>query len=267
MKSAPIRVLIADGDPLVCRALTRLLSTSANVEVIAASSDRDEVLELAGRLLPAITLVDAHTVRMDGMWLTKSLCQQVPATRVIVLGLYDALRAEALSAGACRFLLKDSSRDALVEAIRLTASGQFEGDPGDMGEQDSFGGQGPKRESAAAGNSKETNLVPGLNKNNPNDYRVAMGRLKDGWTYDVRSIPESDRFCATVLHPYGDATSGGVPWPIEDPTLTADSAHPTYLTVDEAVAAARAYVELLSELRGYPDPDKMSARGFRPMLW
>jgi hypothetical protein len=106
-----------------------------------------------------------------------------------------------------------------------------------------------------------------LNKYNPNDARVASGKLKDGWTYDISSDPRSDRFCATVLHPYGDAASGGVPWPIEDPTSEADPAHPTYLTIEEAIVAARKYVDMLSELRGYPDPDKMSARGLRPTLW
>jgi DNA-binding NarL/FixJ family response regulator len=140
MKSAPIRVLVADGDPLICRALVRLLHDSVDVEVIATSAKGEEVLEIAGRLLPAVALVDAHTARMDGMKVTQSLCQQVPATRVIILSVYEALRDEALSAGACRFLLKDGGRDGLVAAIRLAASGQCEGDPGSKGENDSLGG-------------------------------------------------------------------------------------------------------------------------------
>jgi hypothetical protein len=109
--------------------------------------------------------------------------------------------------------------------------------------------------------------VPDLNTNDPNDTLVAMGKLKDGWTYDVRSIPKTNTYYATVLHPYGDAASGGAPWPIEDPTLSADSGHPTYPTIEEAASAARGYVDILSELPGYPDPDKMSTRGFRPTLW
>ncbi|MGA7732223.1 MAG: hypothetical protein WCD37_13245 [Chloroflexia bacterium] len=109
--------------------------------------------------------------------------------------------------------------------------------------------------------------MPGLNESDPNDYRVARGKLKDGWTYNVERIPKTDRFRATVLHPYGDAPSGGTPWPIEDSSFNADPAHPTYPTVEEAISAAEGYVDRLSELRGYPDPDKMSARGFRPALW
>ena len=109
--------------------------------------------------------------------------------------------------------------------------------------------------------------MPGLNANDPNDRRVAGGKLKDGWTYDIESVPRTGRFRATVLHPYGDAPSGGVPWPIEDPDLEVDPTHPTYPSIEEAVAAAARYVDTLSEIRGYPDPDKMSPRGFRPALW
>ena len=109
--------------------------------------------------------------------------------------------------------------------------------------------------------------MPGLNTNEPNDYRVAWGKLKDGWTYDIERMPKTNRFRATVLHPYGAAPVGGVHWPIEDSSLDAESAHPTYPTVEEAISAAEKYVVMLSELRGYPDPDKMSPRGFRPTIW
>lgn len=129
MKSAAIHVLIADGDPLVCHALARLLRNSVGVQVIAASADRDEVLELAGQFHPAVALVDAHTARLDGldgMDLMRSLSHQFPAMRVIALGVYATMRDQSLTAGACRFLLKDCSGDTLVEAIQLAASGQCE---------------------------------------------------------------------------------------------------------------------------------------------
>lgn len=138
MKNAPIRVLIADGDPLVGRALGRLLRNRGDVEVIATSTDRDEVLALAGQFRPAVALVDGRTVRldgvdgMDGLDVTRSLSHEFPGTRVIILGVYATVRDRALIAGACRFLLKDCSGDTLVEAIRLAANGECEANENDQ---------------------------------------------------------------------------------------------------------------------------------------
>jgi DNA-binding NarL/FixJ family response regulator len=122
-----ISLIIADGDPLICRALARLFRNVSGLEVVATASDRSEVLELAGWLNPAVVLVEARTVHLDGLELTRALTQRFPQMRVIVLSVYQTLREEALGAGACRFLLKDAGRDTLVEAIRLAAIGDCDG--------------------------------------------------------------------------------------------------------------------------------------------
>jgi DNA-binding NarL/FixJ family response regulator len=124
IKRKPIRVLIVDGDPLICRALVRLLKDAPDVEVIATATDASVTLKLAEQFQPAVALIDAGTARLDGMTLTRSLSQQAPATRVVILSVYVTMRDPALAAGACRFLLKDSGRDELLAAIRLAARGQ-----------------------------------------------------------------------------------------------------------------------------------------------
>ena len=124
IKRTPIRVLIVDGDLLICRALVRLLKDAPDVEVIATATDASVTLELAEQFRPAVALLDAGTARLDGMTLTRSLRQQAPPTRVVMLSVYATIRDPALAAGACRFLLKDSGRDDLVAAIRLAARGR-----------------------------------------------------------------------------------------------------------------------------------------------
>jgi DNA-binding NarL/FixJ family response regulator len=124
IKREPIRVLIADGDPLICRALVRLLKDAPDVEVIATATDASVTLELAEQFQPAVALLDAGTARLDGMTLTRSLRQQAPATRVVMLSVYATMRDPSFAAGACRFLLKDSGRDELLAAIGLAARGQ-----------------------------------------------------------------------------------------------------------------------------------------------
>jgi DNA-binding NarL/FixJ family response regulator len=121
--SKPVRVLIIDGDPLICRALVRSLKDAPDVEIVATATDAAVTLELAEQFRPAVALLDAGTARLDGMTLTRSLRQQVPTVRVVVLSIYAMMRDPSLAAGACRFLLKDSGRDELLAAIRLAARG------------------------------------------------------------------------------------------------------------------------------------------------
>jgi len=124
IKGKPIRVLIADSDPLICRALVRLLKEAPDVEVVATATEALATLALAEQYQPAVALLDAGTARLDGMTLTRSLRQQAPAIQVVVQGVYEMMRDPSLTAGACRFLLKDSGRDLLLAAIRLAARGQ-----------------------------------------------------------------------------------------------------------------------------------------------
>jgi len=100
-----------------------LLKPANDIEVVATAADGGAALELTMRLQPAVALVDVGAARWDGMEITRTLCQQVPATRIIVLSVYATFRSQALAAGACRFLLKDCGRDELVAAIRLAAHG------------------------------------------------------------------------------------------------------------------------------------------------
>jgi DNA-binding NarL/FixJ family response regulator len=101
-----------------------LLQPADDIEVTATATDETAAIALAVRLAPAVALVDVGDARMDGMEITRTLRQQVPTTRVVMLSVYATFRDQALAAGACRFLLKDSSRDELAAAIRLAARGQ-----------------------------------------------------------------------------------------------------------------------------------------------
>jgi DNA-binding NarL/FixJ family response regulator len=121
---SPIRVLIADGDPLVGRALRHLLQDVVDLEVVALAVDGGTALESAGRLQPAVMVIDAGSARLDGLALTRRLREWQPAPRVVVVSVYGTFRDQALAAGACQFLLKDCSRDELSAAIRRAAQGQ-----------------------------------------------------------------------------------------------------------------------------------------------
>jgi DNA-binding NarL/FixJ family response regulator len=126
-QEGPVRVLVADGDPLVSRALVRLLQDASAVEIVAVAADGVAAQALALHLQPAVAVLDARTAQPDGMVLLRHLRLLAQAPRIVVLSVYATCREQALAAGACQFLLKDCGRDALVAAILLAAQGHCQG--------------------------------------------------------------------------------------------------------------------------------------------
>jgi DNA-binding NarL/FixJ family response regulator len=123
----PIRVIIADDQPLMRGALSMSLSAEPDIEVVGEAGDGVEVLELANRLEPDVVVMDLRMPRLDGVAATRHLTQSAQAvnTRVLVITTFhlDEYIVEALRAGASGFLLKDSTSAELVQAVRVVASG------------------------------------------------------------------------------------------------------------------------------------------------
>ena len=120
-----IKVLLADDHPVVREGLRTMLSTAADIEVIAEASDGLEAIDKVSECHPEVVLMDLRMPNMDGLEATKRIRVQFPATAVIVLTIYDndAYIVDAVKAGAVGYLLKDTSRDLLIHAIRAVTSG------------------------------------------------------------------------------------------------------------------------------------------------
>lgn len=109
--TGPIRVLLADDDPLVLAGLTMMLGGAGQVHVVGEAHDGREVLPAADRHHPDVALMDIRMPRLDGIAATRLLRAQPSPPQVIVLTTFDAdeLVLHALQAGAAGFLLKDSA--------------------------------------------------------------------------------------------------------------------------------------------------------------
>jgi two-component system, NarL family, response regulator DevR len=112
------RVLLADDHPGVVKALSRLLSLDC--EVVEVVADGSEVAEAAARLQPVVTVVDVHLPNVSGLEVCGQILQTNPRAKVILItALYDdAIRTEALAAGASGFFPKLTDGNELIEAIR-----------------------------------------------------------------------------------------------------------------------------------------------------
>ncbi len=115
-----IRVLIVDDIPETRDHLTKLLGFETDIEVIGAAASGREALEMAGKLIPDIVLMDINMPDMDGIAATERLAAEVPTTAVVMMsvqGEADYLRRSML-AGAREFLVKPFSSDELTASIR-----------------------------------------------------------------------------------------------------------------------------------------------------
>lgn len=123
---APLRVLIADDDPLVRVALQDALSGSIHVAVAGAADTGRSAIELAAQLAPDVVLMDPELPDVDGITAMLRIRRDNPEIRVVMLATSDddELALLSLRAGAVGFMVKDTTAAALRRVIEGVANGQ-----------------------------------------------------------------------------------------------------------------------------------------------
>ena len=121
-----IRILIVDDHAVVREGLTSIISLKPDMEVVGEAANGEIAVELARQLEPDIILMDMVMPRLNGLEAIKQLQQENNPARILVLSSFtdDELIFPAIKAGASGYLLKDSSPQQLLTAIRNVHSGQ-----------------------------------------------------------------------------------------------------------------------------------------------
>jgi DNA-binding NarL/FixJ family response regulator len=121
-----IRILVVDDHPVVRSGLTGMLDVEDDLEVIGEAADGEEAVARVAALLPDVVLMDLRMPRLDGAGATERIVASHPSVRVLVLTTYstdtDILRA--VEAGATGYLLKDTPRTQLLDAVRAASRGE-----------------------------------------------------------------------------------------------------------------------------------------------
>ena len=122
-----IRILSADDQELARTGLRLVLRSYNDLAVVGEAADGQEACHMAERLRPDVVLMDIRMPRMDGIEAVARLSAAAiePPPRVLMLTTFDMDEYVfgALRAGAAGFLLKDASRERLVDAIRVVYAG------------------------------------------------------------------------------------------------------------------------------------------------
>ena len=121
-----IRVIITDDHLIVREGLRLILETADDIEVVGEAVDGAECLELVSKLNPQVILMDLQMPRMDGITAIAHLRKDFPEIAIVILTTYneDDLMIRGLQSGARGYLLKDSSRESLLDAIHAAAKGE-----------------------------------------------------------------------------------------------------------------------------------------------
>ncbi|MGH2495470.1 MAG: response regulator [Ktedonobacteraceae bacterium] len=121
-----IKVVLADDHAVVRHGLRFMLEQRPDIQVVGECGDGARALELVTELLPDVALLDLLMPAMDGVAAAREIKRLVPSTQVIILTSYydDEHIFNAIKAGALSYLLKESSPQELVEAVRAASRGE-----------------------------------------------------------------------------------------------------------------------------------------------
>lgn len=126
--TTPIRVLIADDQPLLRHSLVTLIDHAPDLAVVGEAATGEEAVRLAAALVPDIVVMDIRMPGGDGITATRAITADpgLAGCRVLVLSMFelDEYVSDALRAGASGFLLKDARPELFVDAIRRTHDGE-----------------------------------------------------------------------------------------------------------------------------------------------
>jgi DNA-binding NarL/FixJ family response regulator len=127
-----IRVAVVDDQAIVRVGLARILSPADGFEVVAECADGREAVNRLPDVGPDVVLMDIRMPRLDGIAATAQLRGTQDVGPVLVLTTFgeDEVLWGAIEAGAAGFVLKDSSAEDLIAAVRAVAGGGAWFDPG-----------------------------------------------------------------------------------------------------------------------------------------
>ncbi len=124
--STPIRVAIFDDHPMLCAGLAASFSGLPDFELVGVGSTAEEAIELAGRVLPHVMIIDLN-MPGDGLNAVAKIATDYPAIKIVVLTAYsdEYYLTQSIRAGASGFILKGIAADELNEIVRNVVRGQI----------------------------------------------------------------------------------------------------------------------------------------------
>ncbi|MEU6105023.1 response regulator transcription factor [Streptomyces flaveolus] len=126
MTGGRIRVIVVDDHTVMRAGVVALLAGEDGIDIVGEAGDGREALDLVERHAPDVALIDLRMPVLDGVGTTTEIVARYPRTRVLILTTYDTDQdiERGVEAGAIGYLLKDTTREQLADAIHAAARGE-----------------------------------------------------------------------------------------------------------------------------------------------
>ena len=121
-----IRLAIAEDHQSLIDGIQLLLKYEENISIVGTANDGEELLSIVRLKQPNVVITDIRMPKMDGITATKHIKKEFPHTKILAFTMFDQQEAvdQMLDAGASGYLLKNSSLNEVLEAIKTVHSGQ-----------------------------------------------------------------------------------------------------------------------------------------------
>ena len=121
-----INVLLADDHLVVRMGISAILSLEKDIAVVGEADNGEDAVRLASELKPDVIVMDIMMPRKNGVESTIEILRENPAAKILALTTFGTSQdiRQLLDAGAVGALIKTSSQDEIVAAIREVASGK-----------------------------------------------------------------------------------------------------------------------------------------------
>ena len=121
-----IKILIADDHSLIRTGISTLLQGYAEFIVVGEAANGIEAVEMTKKVQPDVVIIDLSMPKMNGIEATRVIRERFPQTRVLVLTMHENEEYiyQIFNSGAAGYVLKNSSKEELCEAVRAVANGE-----------------------------------------------------------------------------------------------------------------------------------------------
>jgi len=123
---SPVRILVVDDHPVLRAGVVAMIANHADMAVIGEAGDGAEALDRFRALRPDVVVMDLQMPGTNGIDATLAIRAEAPSAKILVLTTFagDTQAVRALRAGASGYLLKNSVRTQIVDAIRNVHAGK-----------------------------------------------------------------------------------------------------------------------------------------------